>query len=117
MLTAANRRCAIGRASMAACPARLPTMNRPAPCVCALLLPFASPGFAATYHVATTGNDANPGSAAQPWATLQHAADSIAAGDTVYVHAGNYAGGHFTTPGTPSARILLAAWPGDTPVV
>lgn len=92
-------------------------MNRPAACVCALLLPFAGPGFAATYHVATTGNDANPGSAAQPWATLQHAADSIGAGDTVYVHAGSYAGGHFTTPGTPSARILLAAWPGETPVV
>jgi parallel beta-helix repeat protein len=92
-------------------------MNRSAACVCALLVLCTGPGLAATYHVASTGNDGNPGSAAQPWATLQHAADSIAAGDTVYVHAGTYAGGHFTTDGTPSARILLAAWPGEMPVV
>src|SRR3989449_5422118 len=32
-----------------------------------------SPGVC--YYVATSGNDANPGTAAQPFATIQHAAD------------------------------------------
>jgi hypothetical protein len=34
------------------------------------------------------GSDASPGTAAEPWATLQHAADQVVAGDTVIVHAG-----------------------------
>lgn len=47
---------------------------------------------AATYYVATTGSDTNPGGAASPWRTLQHAAGVVQAGDTVIVHAGSYAG-------------------------
>jgi len=45
-----------------------------------------------TYYVATTGNDGWPGTSGQPWATLQHAADTAVAGDTVLVASGNYAG-------------------------
>jgi len=43
-----------------------------------------------TYYVATTGNDSNPGTLSQPWKTIQHAADSVQAGDTVYVRGGVY---------------------------
>ena len=32
---------------------------------------------AATFYVAPGGNDGNLGTAAQPWATLQHAADVV----------------------------------------
>jgi hypothetical protein len=39
--------------------------------------------------VATNGNDANPGTLAQPWRTLQKAAD--AATGTVWVRGGTYA--------------------------
>ena len=46
---------------------------------------------ATTYYVATTGNDANSGSEASPWQTIQHAADTIMAGDTVLVRGGTYA--------------------------
>lgn len=69
---------------------------------------------AATYHVAVAGSDANPGSQAQPWATLQHAADSVTAGDQVIVHSGDYAGFNLTTSGTASAWIQFTALDGAT---
>lgn len=46
---------------------------------------------AATYYVATNGSDSNPGTQAQPWITIQRAANTIAAGDTVNIAAGDYA--------------------------
>jgi len=47
---------------------------------------------AATYYVSTSGNDANSGAEATPWLTIQKAADTMVAGDTVMVNAGNYGG-------------------------
>ena len=49
------------------------------------------PAGGATYHVAGTGGDGNPGTAAAPWRTLQKAAGAVNPGDTVVVHAGTYA--------------------------
>lgn len=49
-----------------------------------------SPVFAETYFVSTTGNDSNPGTEAQPWRTIQKAANTVTAGDTVIVKAGTY---------------------------
>lgn len=46
---------------------------------------------ATTYYVAPNGNDGSPGTLAQPWATIQHAANSVQAGDTVLVRGGVYA--------------------------
>lgn len=45
-----------------------------------------------TYYVATTGNDAFPGTADQPFLTLQKAADETLAGDMVIVRDGTYYG-------------------------
>ncbi len=42
------------------------------------------------YYVSTTGNDSNPGTISQPWRTIQHAANSVSAGDTVFVRGGTY---------------------------
>ena len=72
--------------------------------------------WAATYHVAPppAGSDANPGTEPDPWATLQHAADNVSAGDTVRVHAGDYVGMHMTTPGTAAMPITFLAEPGET---
>jgi hypothetical protein len=45
---------------------------------------------AGAYYVSTDGDDANFGSIAQPWRTIQHAADTVASGDTVIVKTGTY---------------------------
>lgn len=44
-----------------------------------------------TYFVAVTGDDANPGTETEPWRTIQHAADTVQAGDTVQIRGGVYA--------------------------
>ena len=58
-----------------------------------------------TYYVATSGSDGSAGSSATPWRTLQHAADTVAAGDTVIVRAGNYTGFDMWTDGTAAAPV------------
>lgn len=47
-------------------------------------------GSATEYHVAVTGKDANAGTKAAPWRTVQHAADLAQPGDEVTVHQGVY---------------------------
>src|SRR5215467_14511154 len=42
------------------------------------------------YYVAPTGSDSNDGSATAPWRTISHAAEMVAAGDTVHVLPGVY---------------------------
>lgn len=73
---------------------------------------------AAVYHVAVTGDDANPGTASQPWRTVGKAADTLTAGDTVLIGPGTYA--ERLTPahsGTPGNYITFAAAPGAEPVL
>jgi hypothetical protein len=65
----------------------------------------ASAAHAATWHVAPTGNDTNAGTQASPFKSIQRAADSVAPGDTVLVHAGTYAGFLVTRSGTQAAPI------------
>lgn len=74
---------------------------------------------AAIRHVAPppTGSDSNPGTEAQPWATLQHAASRVQPGDTIRVRTGNYAGAQFTTSGSAAQPIVLEAAPGASPAI
>lgn len=59
------------------------------------------------YYVATTGNNSNPGSEGLPWLTVQKAADTVVAGDTVRVLSGIYLEKVTeTTAGTISAPIV-----------
>ena len=44
-----------------------------------------------SYTVAIGGSDSNVGSETEPWRTIQHAADTVQAGDTVQVRGGVYA--------------------------
>lgn len=67
---------------------------------------------AANLFVSTTGNNAWPGTAAQPWRTLQFAAEQVGAGDLVTVRPGNYVGFHLEADGTPAAPIQFIAEPG-----
>ncbi|MBN1762222.1 MAG: hypothetical protein JW878_03975 [Methanomicrobia archaeon] len=74
---------------------------------------------ATTYYVAPTGNDSHPGTIDQPWQTIQHAADTLTAGDTVYIRSGTY-NEHVRTmqSGNPTdGSIVFAAYPGETPVI
>ena len=66
-------------------------------------------------HVATTGVDANAGTAVAPLRTIQRAADLAQPGDTITVHAGTYRervnpprGGEFD-----AMRIVYQAAPGE----
>lgn len=46
--------------------------------------------FAATYYLATNGNDSNPGSSSAPYRTFLKAINSMAGGDTLIVRSGIY---------------------------
>lgn len=82
-----------------------------------LLLGFFSWAGAATWYVATTGNDGNPGSSAQPWLTLQKAADAVQPGDTVMVRAGTYVGFRSKRGGSAGLPITFRAETGAAVVV
>ena len=68
-----------------------------------------------TYYVASDGNDSNSGTEAQQWKTIQKAADTLIAGDTVYIKEGTY--NEQVIPqnsGSPGNYITYTAYPGDT---
>ena len=79
---------------------------------------------AATYYVATTGSNGNPGTISSPWATLQYAMSNVVAGDTVYLRGGTYAvtstQGITSNPGlvgTEENPICFFNYPGETPII
>lgn len=57
----------------------------------AITIPITSS--AAEYFVATNGNDSDSGTQDSPWRTIQKAADTVSAGDTVYIRSGTYSEG------------------------
>lgn len=72
-----------------------------------------------TYYVSTSGLDTNAGSLSAPWRTIQHAANSVHAGDTVQVRAGTY--NEIVTMATSgnatSGYITFQNYPGEAPIV
>jgi hypothetical protein len=70
------------------------------------------------YYVSTSGDDSNPGTITAPWRTIQHAANTVTAGATVYVFGGVYNEAvNFPTSGTALARISFQSYPGQTAVI
>ncbi|WP_430809858.1 MULTISPECIES: right-handed parallel beta-helix repeat-containing protein [unclassified Carboxylicivirga] len=85
------------------------------------------------YYVAVNGNDANPGTYEQPFATWQRAVDVALPGDTVYIRGGVYlpkrhahGTGAFMIirprngigkSGTKANPICYFAYPGETPIL
>jgi hypothetical protein len=70
----------------------------------------------AVYYVSDeSGDDSNPGTEAQPWKTIQKAANTLDAGDTVYIRAGTY---HERVipqnSGSTGNYITYAAYPEET---
>jgi hypothetical protein len=77
------------------------------------------PASGTTYYVSTSGSDSNPGTLLKPWKTIQHAADSVHAGDTVYVRGGVYNKlVRIQVSGSGSAGfITFSNYPGEIAVV
>lgn len=99
-------------------PLYIPMKNIPVrPIFLAFLLSLlgALPAFAQTFYVATNGSDSNPGTLAAPWQTIKKAADTLVAGQTVYIRAGTYKETVTATrSGTAAAGyITYSAYPGD----
>lgn len=78
------------------------------------LLLISSNAQALQFYVSPTGNDAGTGTAGDPWQTLQHAANQVAAGDTVNVAGGTYVGFQLTASGTQFDPIVFQAAAGVT---
>ena len=72
---------------------------------------------AKSYYVATNGSDANPGTESSSWLTIQHAADNVSPGDTIYIRAGIYVGWDVMTSGTKNNLITFRNYPGELPIV
>lgn len=82
-----------------------------------ILPAYAAPN-GATYYVATNGADTNPGTIDSPWRTLQHAADTLTPGDTVFVRGGIYNERvRITKSGTTGGTITYMAYTGETPII
>lgn len=78
---------------LCACAIRFPATSRQLSILLAasaLNLFVVATAHAATYYVATNGNDSNAGSQAQPFKTIQKAVGVVRAGDTVMIGAGRY---------------------------
>jgi hypothetical protein len=72
----------------------------------------------ATFFVSKKGSDSNRGTIRSPWLTIQHAANSVAAGATVYVFGGAYHESvNFPATGTSSAPITFESYPGQTAIL
>jgi hypothetical protein len=72
-----------------------------------------------TYYVSTSGNDNNAGTLSAPWRTIQKAANTVQAGDTVQVRAGTY--NEIVTMKTSgnatSGYITFQNYPGEAPIL
>lgn len=64
---------------------------------------------AATYYVSPGGDDAAAGTRAQPWGTVQHAAETAVAGDTVVIAEGVYR--EVVTVGNSGEPDRACSWP------
>ena len=68
--------------------------------------------------VSPDGDDAGPGTRAEPWATIQHAADTARPGDIIHVAGGTYAERvEIRVSGDPGRSITFAAAEGERVVL
>jgi len=75
---------------------------------------------AVDYHVNNQAacSDSNTATESQPWCTIQHAADTMVAGDTAYVHEGTYSEiVSLANDGSPGNEITFVAYGDDEVIV
>jgi hypothetical protein len=100
------------RHNKSATPTPTPTATQTVPTPTATPTPTSTPtpGPAGTYYISPTGSDSASGSSAAPWRTIQKGADTLNAGDTAIVSAGNYGERvSITRSGTQSPITLQVA--------
>jgi hypothetical protein len=74
----------------------------------------------ADYYVAVDGDDADPGTMEEPFATIQHAHDVAGPGDLIYVRGGTYTPTEqtvFRGEGTEAEPITLRTYPGEHVII
>src|SRR5215468_10500813 len=92
------------------------------PCL-TILFAAATTAHAATWYVATNGNDGNPGTQAQPFEHISYAVNASADGDTIILADGTYWGSsntgftfnkavRITSSGGPANCIIDALYAG-----
>ncbi len=70
------------------------------------------------FYVAKNGSDGNSGTSASPWLTIRKAADTLTAGQKVYVREGVYREYvEVKNSGTAGAPIVFSAYPGEQAVI
>ena len=77
-------------------------------------------GFRANHFVSPSGKDTNPGTVELPWATINHAAETAIAGDTVMISGGRYllsSQVRVHSSGRPNAWISFVGMPGEKVVL
>jgi pectate lyase-like protein len=82
------------------------------------MLTISEPPTNGNYFVSTTGNDLNPGTIAEPFATIPKAIQAAAAGDVIYVRGGTHSYSQtirIEKSGIAGAPIKLLAYPGEHP--
>ena len=74
--------------------------------------------WATTYYVDSMGNNADGGlTTTSAWQTIQHAVNSVTAGDEILLLSGTYAGARIESSGTSNAPIMLRAATGAHVVI
>jgi hypothetical protein len=74
--------------------------------------------FSRTYFVATKGNDANPGTLENPFATISRGASALMPGDTLYIRGGIYHENvRIGRSGTKAARIRVAGYLSERAII
>jgi len=72
----------------------------------------------AYYVEPVQGDDANDGTVERPWKTMQHGVRQLKPGDTLYLRKGiYYESVYLTRSGTEESPIVIAAYPGELPVL
>ncbi|HEY9635750.1 MAG TPA: right-handed parallel beta-helix repeat-containing protein [Coleofasciculaceae cyanobacterium] len=72
------------------------------------------------FYVALNGSDSNPGTFDKPWVTINHAADVLKAGETVYIRGGTYRINQqivAKNSGTEKAWIVYSSYPGEQAII
>ena len=72
------------------------------------------------YYVSPSGKDSNPGTLEKPWKTIQKAANTLQAGETVYLREGTYPITKQIRPqnsGSENQWITYAGYPGEKVII